>query len=100
MIRLAETESGRLKFCLKLIQKYFSVHRGALLTKGVIKKFANSQKNTCARASFLIKLQTSIKKEALAQVLSCEFCAIFKNTYLEEYLRTAPSEPKLMQPKF
>ena len=35
----------------------------------------NSQENTCARASFLIKLQ------ALAQVFSCEFCEISKNTF-------------------
>ena len=32
-----------------------------------------------------------LKKETLAQVLSCEFCEIFKNTYLAEYLRTAAS---------
>ena len=36
----------------------------------------NSQENTCARVSFLIKLQVEacyfIKKETLAQ--SCEFC--------------------------
>ena len=37
----------------------------------------NSQENICARVSFSIKLQ----KEALAQVLSCEFCEISKNTF-------------------
>ena len=47
----------------------------------------NSQENTCARVSFLIKLQASasainfIKKETLAQVFSCEFCEIPKNTF-------------------
>ena len=45
----------------------------------------NSQKNTCARVSFLIKLQAQpcnvIKKETLAQVFSCEFCQISKNTF-------------------
>ena len=43
----------------------------------------NSQKNTCARVSFLIKLQEAcnfIKKETLAQGFSCEFCGISKNT--------------------
>ena len=43
--------------------------------------------NTCTRASFLIKLQTSvlqlIKKEALAQMFSCEFFKVFKNTLLQ-----------------
>ena len=44
----------------------------------------DSQENTCARVSFLIKLQAAcnfIKKETLAQVFSCEFCEISKNTY-------------------
>ena len=39
----------------------------------------NSQENTYARVSFLIKLQTW--KKALAQVFSCEFCQISKNTF-------------------
>ena len=39
----------------------------------------NSQENTCARVSILIKL--FIKKETLAQVFSCEFCEISKNTF-------------------
>ena len=43
----------------------------------------NSQENTWARVSFLIKLQTCnfIKKETLAQVFSCEFGEITKNTF-------------------
>ena len=32
-----------------------------------------------------------IKKEALAQVLSCEFCEIFKNTFFTEHLWTTAS---------
>ena len=46
----------------------------------------NSQGNTCARASFLIKLQAwrlrpaILLKKRLVQVFSCEFCGIFKNT--------------------
>ena len=51
----------------------------------------NSQENTCARVSFLIKLQASpcnfIKKEILAQVSSCEICEIFKNSFFIEHLR-------------
>ena len=46
----------------------------------------NSQENTCARVSFLIKLQAEtcnfIKKEPLAQVFSCEFCEISTNIFL------------------
>ena len=52
----------------------------------------NSQENTCARVSNLIKLQACarvslgqacnfIKSETLAQVFSCEFCEISKNTF-------------------
>ena len=51
----------------------------------------NSQENTCARVSFLIKLQATvcnfIKKETLVQVFSCEFCEIPKNTFFTEHLR-------------
>ena len=45
----------------------------------------NSQESTCARVSFLIKLQASacsfIKKETLAHVFSCEFREISRNTF-------------------
>ena len=50
--------------------------------KGVIRKFANSQKNTCARVSFLTKFIINfIKKETLAKVISYVFCEISKNTF-------------------
>ena len=58
--------------------------------KGVPKISQNSQENTCARVAFLIKLQADacnfIKKVTLAQVFSCEFCEIFKNTFFMEHL--------------
>ena len=45
----------------------------------------NSQENTGAIVSILIKLQAEvcnfIKKETLAQVFSCEFCKISKDTF-------------------
>ena len=43
----------------------------------------NSQENTCARDSFLVKFQACnfIRNESLAQVFSCEFCEISKNTF-------------------
>ena len=59
----------------------------------------NSPENTCARVSFLIKLQASglIKKETLAQVFSCfaKFCKISKNTSFPEQLRTTASNYSL-----
>ena len=55
-----------------------------------------SQENTCARVSLLIKLQASgnfiasgcncLKKETPAQVFSCEFCKIFKNSFFTKHL--------------
>ena len=65
-------------------------------TRGVLKSFANSQENTCARVSFLLNLkvglQTLLKTETLPLVFSCEFCEIFKNTVLTEQLRMTSSE--------
>ena len=50
----------------------------------------NLQENTCTRVSFLMKLQASglqlYYKEALAQVFSCKFCEISKNTFFTEHL--------------
>ena len=46
--------------------------------KGVLRNLKNSQENTCAIVSFLIKLPA--KKETMAQVFSCEFCEISKKT--------------------
>ena len=67
--------------------------------KAFLKISQNSQKNTYARVSFLIKLQTHacnfIKKETLAQVFSCEFCKIFKKTFFtENFLKTASAIQK------
>ena len=57
----------------------------------MLKNSKNSHENTCARVSFLIKLEVSacnfIKKETLAQMLSCEFGEIFKNTFFTQHLR-------------
>ena len=49
----------------------------------------NWQENTCARFSFLIKLQAG---ETLAHVSSCEFCEIFKNTFFYRTLLVAASD--------
>ena len=50
--------------------------------KGVLGNFTFSQENTCPRVSILISRASNfIKKETLAQVFSCEFCEISKNTF-------------------
>ena len=58
--------------------------------KKLLKISQNSEENSCARASFLIKLRASvnfIQKEALAHLLSYEFCEIFMNTFFIEHIR-------------
>ena len=50
---------------------------------------------------FLIKLQTggacSFIKKTPAQMLSCEICETFKNTYFEEHLWTTASTSQVQQ---
>ena len=54
----------------------------------------NSYESTCARVSFLIKLQANfIEKETLEQVFSYEFCEIAKDTFFTEHIRT--TAPKI-----
>ena len=48
----------------------------------------NLQENTCARVTFLIKVQASGLEETLAHVFFCEFCEILKNTFVTEHLWT------------
>ena len=62
--------------------------------KSCSEKLRKINSKTCARASFLMKLQAScnfINKETLAQGFSCEFCEIFKNTFFTEHLWTTAS---------
>ena len=60
----------------------------------------NSQENTYTRVSFLIKLQLLAcnlsKTGTLAQVFSCEFCEIIKNTFLKKHLWTTASDFSMM----
>ena len=64
---------------------------GVLYKKVFLKISQDSQKNACARVSFLINCSPGasnfIKKDTLAQVVSCEFCEIFKKTFFTEHLR-------------
>ena len=62
---------------------------------GVIKIFLqNSQKNTCARVSFLRKF---IKKETLAQVFYCDFYQIFMTTFFHRTSPVAATEKEVTQ---
>ena len=81
---------------VRIRNAHYNVRRGrqrCSIQKGVLKISQNSQENTCARVFFKIKLQAwgLIKKETLAQVFSCEFCEISKNTFFTDRLWTSAS---------
>ena len=56
--------------------------------KGVLKNFAKFTGKHLCQSLFFKK--NFIKKETLAQVFSCEFCEIFKNTFFTEHLWIIP----------
>ena len=58
---------------------------GVLYKKVFLKISINSQENTCARVSFLIKLLACnfIKKETLAQVSSCDLSKFLRTAFLQ-----------------
>ena len=60
--------------------------------KVFLKFYQNSKENTCGRVSFLRpKACNFIKKETLAQVLSCEFCEMSKNAFFTAHLLATAS---------
>ena len=63
--------------------------------KMFLKISQNSWENSCAGVSFSCNFNG---KEALAQVASCEFCEIFKNTFFTEYLRRLLLDLYLREP--
>ena len=58
------------------------------MEKMFLKISQNSQGDTCGEVSFFTKIACNfIKKENPTQVLPCEFCEIYKNSFFIEYLR-------------
>ena len=84
---------GNYKNCVKSTE---AVVWSFSVKKMFLEILQNSLGTTCARASFLIKLQVSacnfITKEALVQVFYYEFCEISKNTYFYRIPPVAASE--------
>ena len=63
--------------------------------KGVLKNFVNfTGKHVCQSLSCRREAWNFIKKEALAQLLSCEICEIYKSTFFIQHLRTTASDTK------
>ena len=85
---------------MELITLFLFVYPEAA-TRGVLCKkvfqgiLENSQENTCARVSFLLKLKawpaTLLTKKTLVQVFSCQFCEISNSTFFTENLWTTAS---------
>ena len=66
---------------------YRSSHRRCSIKKGFLRNFSKFiGKHLCGPEPC-----NFIKKETLAQVFSCEFCEISKNTFFTEHLRATTS---------
>ena len=78
------------------IQIYRNSHQRCSVKKVVLRNFTKfTGKHLCQSLSFNCRPQANfIKKETLAQVFSCEFCKISKNTFFTEHLWTTASEVK------
>ena len=80
-----------------------SSSREVFCKKGVLEISQNSQENTCARVSFLLKLKKRKKEiltqETLTQAFSCEFCEISKNTYFHRTPLVAAFDKDYMSSK-
>ena len=71
-----------------------SSHWRCSVKKGVLRNFAKFTGKHLSQSLFFNKVAglRPAKKETLAQVFSCEFCEISKNTFSTEHLRTTASE--------
>ena len=73
-----------------------SSHQRCSVEKGVLRNFAKFTGKHLCQSLFFNKVAglacNFIKKETLAQVFSCEFCEISKNTFFTEHLWTTASD--------
>ena len=66
-----------------------SNYQGCSVKKGVLRNFAKfAEKHLCQSLSFnkVAGACSCFKKETLAQVFSCKFCEICKNTFYTEHV--------------
>ena len=75
-----------------LCSLYKSNHRKCIIQNEFPKVSKNSQETTCARVSFLIKLQDKVTKyilkDTMTQLSSSEFYEILKNIFPTEHIQT------------
>ena len=67
---------------MKVLAVYRSSHQRCSVRKGVHRNFTKFTGKHLCQSLLFNKACNFIKKETLAQVFSCEFCEIFKNTFL------------------
>ena len=79
-------------------RQHRSSHQRCSMKKGVLKNFAKLTGKYLCQSLFFIKVAGAacnfIKKEILAQVFSCGFCEISKNTLFTEHLWVTASGGK------
>ena len=68
--------------------KFRTSHWRCFVRKGVLRNFAKFTGKHLCQAS----VYNFTKKETLAQVFSCKFCEIYKNTFCTEHLWATASE--------
>ena len=71
-----------------------SSHRRCSVKRGILRNFAKFTGKHLCQSLFFNKVAACnfTQKETLAQVFSCEFCEISKNTFSTEHLQTTASE--------
>ena len=76
---------SNLMSCLTVSENPEAVVQRCSVKKVFLEISQNSQENTCARVTFLIKLQTGnvIKKETLTQVFSVDFVKFLRTYFLQ-----------------
>ena len=78
------------EICFIVCNKYLKIR-----TEAVLIKTRNDLKPPETILNQLKPLRNYLAQETLAQVFSCEFCEIFKNTFFTEHLQTYASVCKI-----
>ena len=73
------------------ISQFRRGHRRRSVKKGVLSNFSKFKGKHLCQCLGQPRPATSLKKETLEQVFSCEFCVIYKGTFFTEHLRTTAS---------
>ena len=74
-------------FCKKMYSwKFYKIHRKTPVPETFFNKVAGLRLATLLKKRLWPQACNFIKKEALVQVFSCEFCEISKNAFFTEHI--------------